>query len=143
MPGLSAAAGVARSTESRPLCLECNQFLARVQAYDLLQRLKDVHPAQLIARGPGVERFLDRQLPPGRGGSGTSARAVLTGYSVAWPLLALGILIVPPTFYGTSVEQIEEGKVLRVVEALQAILEKNNGRDRGRLFDQRDARRGA
>jgi len=35
----------------RPLCLECNQFLARVQAYDLLQgRLKHVRPARTITR---------------------------------------------------------------------------------------------
>ncbi len=109
----------------RPLCLECNQFLARVQAYDLLQgRLKDVRPARLITRGLVLSVFLIASFLLAVVVLPSVSRAVLTGYSVAWPLLALGILIVPPTFYGTSVEQIE-GKVLRVVEALQAILEKN------------------
>ena len=109
----------------RPLCLECNQFLARVQAYDALQgRLKGVRPARPITRGLVMTVFLIASFLLALLVLPAVSRGVMTGYSVAWPLLALGVFLVPPTFYGTSVEQIE-GKVLRVVEALQAILEKN------------------
>ena len=109
----------------RPLCLECNQFLARVQAYDLLQRrLQDVRPARPVTRGLVMTVFLIVSFLLAVLVLPSVSRGVMTGYSVAWPLLALAVFLVPPTFYGTSVEQIE-GKVLRVVEALQVILEKN------------------
>ncbi len=109
----------------RQLCLECNQFLAQAQAYDLLRDgLKAIRPARPLTRGLVMTAFfivsflLALLILPGL------SRDAMTFYSIAWPLVALGIFMVPPSFYGTSVEQIE-GKILHMVEALQAILNKN------------------
>jgi hypothetical protein len=109
----------------RQLCLECNQFLAKLQAYDALQGpLRAIRPARLLTRGLVMTIFFVASFLVALLILPALSRGAVTFYSIAWPLLALGILLVPPSLYGTSVEQIE-GKVLRVVEALQAILEKN------------------
>lgn len=107
----------------RALCHEFNQFLARVRAYDKLgPRLMHLQTARPITRAMMLAAVLTFWLA-----------MVLVGIRVMpqFPaLFALGIsvsliflvFLVPPSVYGTSVEAIE-GRVLVVVEALQAILE--------------------
>lgn len=119
------ALDLARHDQSRVSlrhCYEFNQWLATIRRYDLLApALRGLKPARAIARwqlmvlGVIIWLILAMALP---------ARGLFT----ARPLLLYGFLFglilfyfVPERLYGTTVELIE-GKVLRVVDALDKLL---------------------
>lgn len=108
---------------NRVLCLEWNQFLARMCSYDQLgPRLASLRLARPITRAMVLVGVLViwlsmvvvgiRVLPQFPG---------LLGLSISVTLIFV-VFLIPPATYGTSVEAIE-GRVLAVVEALQDILE--------------------
>lgn len=109
----------------RQVCHEFNQFLTRVRGYDRLQAMAaKIAPARPLTRAMVLITYAVLNLvsmlllSPLLGQLGTS---------VALSIFGIGLLViffVPPSLYGTSVEQIE-GKVLRIVQALHGILEPN------------------
>jgi hypothetical protein len=109
----------------RQVCNEFNQFLARMRTYDRLQAVAaKIVPARPLTRAMVLITYavlnlvLMFLLSPALGG---------LGMSVALSIFGIGLLViffVPPGLYGTTVEQVE-GKVLRIVQALQGILESN------------------
>ena len=107
----------------RGLCEEFNQFLGRVREYDLLrQPLANLRSARPITRGMVMGGVLAIWLILGiAGGRWVLQLGTFTFLSVGLFLL-LGVFVIPPRVYGTSVETIE-GRVLVVTQALQAILE--------------------
>ncbi len=109
----------------RQVCNEFNQFLARVRTYDRLQPVAaKIVPARPLTRAMVMITYAVLNLVLMLVLSPLLGRL---GMSVALSIFGFGLLIiffVPPGWYGTSVEQIE-GKVLRIVQALQGILEPN------------------
>ncbi len=106
----------------RQVCNEFNLFLARVREYDRLQPVvAKIMPARPLTRAmvmivyTVLNLVLMLLLSPALGRLGMSTALSIFGIGL------LVIFFVPQGWYGTTVEQIE-GKVLRVVQALQGIL---------------------
>lgn len=105
-------------------CNEFNQWLPTVKSYDLLKpHLRTLRPARPIARWQvlivatlvGLIVFL--LLGPRLGQAGGS----LFLYGLMFALLLFAFFI-PERLYGTTIEMLE-GKVLRIVDALDHILQ--------------------
>ena len=107
----------------RALCKEWNAFLLHVRAFDQLHpHLVQLQPARGITRAMVIGGTLliyffvvmvvTRLVPLG-------TTPLLLGVAA---LLLLGVVMIPPAMYGTSVEAIE-GRVLVVVEALEGMLD--------------------
>jgi hypothetical protein len=103
-------------------CHRFNQWLAQVKAYDLLApALRTLQPARPLARWHmvslaavvGLILFLVLVQRTSR------ASSLTFFYSYGFTLLIC--YFVPERFYGTTIELLE-GKVLRVVDALEALL---------------------
>lgn len=105
-------------------CYEFNQWLPSVKSYDLLApHLVTLRPARPIARWQvlilgavaGLIGFLllSRQL--------SQATSSLIFYGFLFSLLMVAFFV-PERLYGTTIELLE-GKVLRVVDALERVLQ--------------------
>lgn len=108
---------------SRDLHREFNEFLRRVQSYDRLEQpLSRLRPARGLNRTQVLVIVIAFWL------AGTVfARQLLGSLGFLFVLssgtmLALGVFLLPPATFGTTVEQME-GRLLVVVQALQRILE--------------------
>jgi len=104
-------------------CHQFNQWLAKVRSYDLLARpLATLQPARPVARWQimvlaGVLGVILLLALPGRVERGL-ASAITSGYFLTMVIL----YFVPERLYGTTIELLE-AKVLRVVDALEALLQ--------------------
>lgn len=127
---------------NRALCKEWNAFLPRMRVYDSLRpSLAHLQPARGITRvivlGSTLLAYffivlvVVRLIP-------RSASPLLLGISA---LLVLGVAMIPPAVYGTSVEAIE-GRVLVVVEALEGLLDQQQFTEAA-YFEVRDTLRQA
>jgi hypothetical protein len=104
-------------------CHEFNQWLVRVKSYDLLRPyLATLRPARPIARWQvlilAVVAGLVGLLVFGPNLDRAAGSMILYGYMLS--LLLFGFFI-PERLYGTTIELLE-GKVLRVVDALEQVL---------------------
>ena len=104
-------------------CHKFNRWFAEVQGYaQLAPNLRNVRPARPVARWQvmtlatvvGIILWAALSARIGRNGN----TMLLSSYS----FLLLIFYFVPERFYGTTIEMIE-GKVLRVVEALESLLQ--------------------
>jgi hypothetical protein len=106
-------------------CYKFNSWLSRIKRYDLLShRLQNITWARPIARWQllvlGLMFWLILWLAlPGR-----LDRAFITLILNGMVFMLLALFFIPEGFYGGTVEMIE-GKVLRVVVALEEILQRN------------------
>ncbi len=106
-------------------CHEFNRWLAQIKLYDLLDPpLATLKPARPIARWQllvlGIVLGMLIMAALSEGGTRIGSTAFLYAYSA-------GLIIfyfVPERFYGTTIELLE-GKVLRVVDALEGLLMNN------------------
>ena len=127
---------------NRALCKEWNAFLPRVRAYDSLRpHLTRLQPARGITRAIVlggallancflvlvVVRLFPQAMSP-----------LFLGISA---MLVFAVAVIPPSLYGTSVEAIE-GRVLVVVEALEALLDQQQFTEAA-YFEVRDTLREA
>ena len=118
---------LARHDQHRVVLKQCNEFntwLSKVKQYDQMAiRLELLKPARPVARwqlmsvGGVIGIFMLLLLPP-RVGS-IPGSVLLYGYIFA----LIGFFFVPESYYGTTIELLE-GKMLRIVEAMDAILQK-------------------
>jgi hypothetical protein len=107
-------------------CHKFNAWLAKVKSYDLLaERLRPLAAARPVARWQLLVLAISIWLVlaialPGRADRTTT---VLILNSAVFVLF--GLFMIPEGFYGTTVEMIE-GRVLRVVLALEEVLQANS-----------------
>ena len=105
-------------------CYEFNQWLPQVQSYDLLAPyLATLRPARPIARWQvfilAAVAGLIGILLFGRGLDQAMRSMLLYGFLFS---LLIFTFFVPERLYGTTIELLE-GKVLRVVDALERVLQ--------------------
>ena len=104
-------------------CYDFNSWLAKVKAYDLLAKpLATLQPARPIARWQimvlaGVIGVILIFALPGR-----VERSVASGITSVYFLAMVILFFVPERLYGTTIELLE-AKVLRVVDALDTLLQ--------------------
>lgn len=106
-------------------CHEFNQWLAQVKAYDLLEQpLRNLQPARPIARWQLLVLGVVLGVLVLGALSERSPRAWSTAFLYSYAALLIIFYFVPERFYGTTIELLE-GKVLRVVDALDGLLANN------------------
>lgn len=104
-------------------CYDFNAWLGKVKAYDLLARpLASLQPARPIARWQlmvlaGIVGVILIFALPGR-----VTREVASAITSVYFLAMIIFYFVPERLYGTTIELLE-AKVLRVVDALDALLQ--------------------
>ena len=105
-------------------CYHFNKWLPGVKAYDLLQpKLASLKPARPINRWQVMTLMalsgLILYFALGRHLSQTTSAIVL--YGIAFSLVIV-VFFLPERLYGTTIELLE-GKVLRVVDAMEQVLQ--------------------
>lgn len=106
-------------------CQEFNRWLAEVKLYDLLAApLQTLKPARPIARWQLLVIGLVLGLILFVTISERNSRTWATSFLYSYSLLLIVFYFVPERFYGTTTELLE-GKLLRVVDTLDALLAEN------------------
>lgn len=106
-------------------CHEFNHWLTEVKAYDLLEPpLHTLMPARPIARWQVLIISIVLGLLIFATLSDRSTRTWSTAFLYSYSLLLVLFYFIPERFYGTTIELLE-GKLLRVVDALDALLVDN------------------
>ena len=103
-------------------CRRFNEWLPQVRSYDLLaSRLAGLRPARPIARWQMMTLWLvgGFALYLALAGSLSQTASAMILYSILFSTILL--FFVPERLYGTTIELLE-GKVLRIVDALEQIL---------------------
>ncbi|MCX6045584.1 MAG: hypothetical protein NT075_10765 [Chloroflexi bacterium] len=106
-------------------CHEFNRWLAQIKLYDLLTApLQTLKPARPIARWQLLVIGLVLGLILFVVVSERNTRAWAMSFLYSYSFLLIIFYFVPERFYGTTTELIE-GKLLRVVDTLDALLSEN------------------
>ncbi len=104
-------------------CHKFNSWFAEVKRYpELAGALRDVRPARPVARWQVMTLVAILGLILWAAFSARLGRTGNTAFISTYPFLLVILYFAPERLYGTTIEMIE-GKVLRVVEALEALLQ--------------------
>jgi len=107
-------------------CHKFNQWFAEVKGYpELATALREVRGARPVARWQVMTLAVVVALIVWAALAPRLGRGVSPFFFSSYPFLFVLLYFMPERFYGTTVEMLE-GKVLRVVDALDRLLQQGN-----------------